>query len=207
MLTHDSIAYNKPLLNGVRHNAIRGGRHLWLQNSWSGTANASTSVLSDDDGIVATNLFANPSPISTGLFLNTYSAATRLTDTDAGLVITSDGTGKGGVRLAVSNPGAGGWHLHAELTFSGDQSATGDAVWFSLTDQTWKYSDISSGSLTIDLDGTKVNLGAPNQLVVTCAASTSVSTTVSHVGLYTATDWSAMQAKNITWFDGEKYVK
>ena len=47
---------NKPIYKGVILNAI----HVWLQNHWTGTPNASASTLSQDGTVVATNLLTTP---------------------------------------------------------------------------------------------------------------------------------------------------
>lgn len=61
---------NKPIYEGVVLNAI----HVWLQNHWTGAANASTSTLSQDGTVVATNLAPNAKPVSSGFIGFNYTA-------------------------------------------------------------------------------------------------------------------------------------
>ena len=59
-LMHGGVAQGKPYINGKQYNAWRNGKQLWPSTAWTGAANASTSTLSQDGQVVATNPLPTP---------------------------------------------------------------------------------------------------------------------------------------------------
>ena len=74
---------NKPIYKGATLNAI----HVWLQNHWTGTPDASTSTLSQDGSVVATNSHKDPNALVKMGLLNCTATQVgrnwRYTSTDA----------------------------------------------------------------------------------------------------------------------------
>ena len=193
---------NKPIYKGATLNAI----HVWLQNHWTGTANASNSILSQDGTVIATNLAPNPKPVSNGFQtfnFNNWSKLPTISDTDQGMLI--DGTeitdtNIGARMVGLSIPGPGDYHLHGRVRTDGTWNIDFAIAYYD-------YANIPPSSLVdgvADIDF-HVDSTANGELQLKCPAG---STAVwDNIGIYTAADWQAMQALGITWFDGTTYTR
>lgn len=193
---------NKPIYKGATLNAI----HVWLQNHWTGAPNASASTLSQDGQVVATNLLPTTRPASADM------GNTSITQTGDGFAITTNKTYTGSGddhNLLPKNAVAGvTYHLHAE---------TDDVLTTTLPDVSiWIEDAVPHGGYTIpntrlsspsviDVDFPATFI--PRRLTFKCGMTAGDHVTWRHLGLYTAADWSVMQARGVTWFDGDSYVR
>ena len=197
----NGVPYNKPILNGARLNAVHAGYHVWLQNHWTGTANASTSTLSQDGQVVATNLLPITRPVS-GDIRNL-----SITQTADGFTITTNTTypGYGDEHniLPSSYDSGAAHHFHAE---------TDDVLITTYPDYSIYiegYPSVDSSKLAspsvIDVDipaGFNIR-----RFAFKCGLTVGDHVTWRRLGLYTAADWAAMRALGVTWFDGDSYQR
>ena len=179
--------YNKPILNGMRLNAIQATRHTWLQNHWTGTTNASTSTLSQDGVVVATNLETDPACLQSRIH-NTSTVSARQNADGTWEYTTIDGGISWFVTMAGGHPSVPGMIIFVQ----------------------WSETNVQQSAV----EGTLVASGpgwaafAINEKLYTgIHYPAGVSFTLLHIGLYTAADWQAMQALGVTWFDGDSYQR
>lgn len=196
----NGLKLNKPIYEGVVLNAI----HVWLQNHWTGTPNASTSTLSQDGKVVATNLILSPLPRAADYYAYDIFHVGRPTASDQsdGVKITSNGSENPAAIVSGYKLPAGSYHLHAEL------SEVSGTKWLDMMLGFWSYitpypSVLSNG--IVDYDATLTSDMPPTDLMLKCP--TDGYAVWRHVGLYTAADWQAMQARGVTWFNGDTYVR
>lgn len=187
---------NKPIYKGATLNAI----HVWLQNHWTGTPDNSTSTLSQDGAVVATNLVTDPAwyahtlrtyhatitkngafwdvvkngDISTAYLFGEEAAFSALTaNTDYVAVAQVSG------QFSVAN------------TFTQTRGISNYSVAIIGDYVVWQVhvdtSDIRNLFLFVDLIDAPIKVGM--------------------VGVFTLADWQAMQARGVTWFDGDSYVR
>lgn len=209
MLTHDSIAYNKPLLGGVRYNAIRGGKHLWLQNQWSGTADASTSTLSQDGTLVATNLATNPALLASGM--TSFSSCSG-EDSDDGMTLTATGS-VACASLDVHDIPGSGTTIHVAATLDAISSTTTPSgrglfvVFWSSSGAVLGTKNVGPSVGVLSVDVTVPDSASYIEVRLYAPSATGGTATWSEILVCTAADYEAMQAKNVTWFDGDSYVR
>ena len=211
----NGTAMNKPMLNGSILNCLHGGRHVWLQNHWTGTPNASTSTLSKDGAVVATNLETSP-VIRNGI--GWIAANSDLSNSDAGVKVTNSSTDADSFLYTSSDrpvPASTPITIRADIVASDDPGNPG----------------VNGSLFVMELNSTGVIAGyqAVNNLLSIGEHSISFTThptTVSisvrrytsrtqgksvtwknYVGIYTQSDWQAMQALGITRFDGYTYTR
>ena len=206
----NGVSYNKPLQDGKILNACHAGDHMWLQNHWTGTPNASTSTLSQDGRVVATNLVTSPKPLAAGW---TQSAVT-MTDTPDGMTVSAHDGDSDSYATIINipcNPDTT-YHIAADLA--------------RIDGPTWNNGPL----FAYEIDGqggilaTHVNIGGGGRGILQADFTTTPNTSYinirlyapldvtqetvwRHIGLYTAADWQAMQALGVTWFDGDMYQK
>ena len=192
---------NKPIYKGVVLNAM----HVWLQNHWTGTPDASASTLSQDGQVVATNLVNNPVPDINGKFPFIDSTAqVSLVDGAVRLSPKVSGT-KTNVNYTVFNDDAplGHYYFKAHLKYSG-------SLWYDFA--IWAN---AGTAMTVD------QLGSSNEFDVLIGID-NVSLGIlssqlkapydgwaewSDIGLFLESDYQAMQARGVTWFDGTTYTR
>lgn len=170
---------------------------LGLQAAWTGTANASASTLSQDGAVVATNLLKANRPASPA------TVHTSIAQTADGFTITTNTTYTGAgdnnnIYTLNTVPGVT-YHFHAE---------NDDVLTTTLPDVSiWAdgYGSFSNTYLlsphVIDKDITATNTGLP-RFSFKSGMTAGDRVTWRRIGLYTAADWQAMQARGVTWFDG-----
>ena len=185
---------------------------LDLEASWTGAANASTSILSDAGSVVATQLYTNPNLLTSHLQSFNYTGGSQLAvleDSDGVLTIqntdtTPQNTGAqtvGNVQITLP---AGSYHLHGEVMTTGDFPAMGADTALTM----WRNVNISKDMVpasnvwtTLDADFT---MDGVTSLALPYMKTPANSTTWwRHVGLYNAAGWTAMQALGIDWFSGD----
>ena len=192
---------NKPIYEGVVLNAI----HVWLQNHWTGTPDASTSTLSQDGQVVATNLLPTTQPGSTN------TGNTSITQMDDGFTITTNNTYTGNGddhNLYPENAVAGvTYHFHAETADVLTTTLPDLSIWVDYSGRGGMGvpSTYLSSPSVIDMDMTPTyDVG---RISFKCGMTAGDHVTFRHIGLYTAADWQAMQARGITWFNGNSYQR
>ena len=179
---------------------------LGLQAAWTGTANASTSTLSQDGAVVATNLTTSPKPLAAGWVKDKVT----MTDTPDGLAVSAHDNDADEYATSLNipcNPDTT-YHIAAEL--------------MRLDGPTWHNGPlfVVEWTATNDIAAIHTAIGGVKQGILqtdftTQPTVTNISirlyapldvtqqTVWRHVGLYTAADWQAMQARGVTWFDGD----
>ena len=191
---------NKPIYKGIILNAM----HVWLQNHWAGTPNASISTLSQDGQVVATNLILSPLPRASDYKVssNNSGGAPTVVDQSNGMKVTSNGAGNPSAQKSGYTLSAGSYHLHAEL------SEVSGRMWHDSLLGIWPNifptpSVLSNG--IVDYDATVPSSISSGILELKCPSDGYA--VWRHVGLYTAADWQAMQARGVPWFDGDSYQR
>ncbi|MEK0215841.1 hypothetical protein [Bifidobacterium mongoliense] len=183
---------------GLRYSTVHR-----LVSAWIGTPNASTSALSHDGTVVATNLFPTPRWASADM------GNTSITQTADGFTITTNKTYTGSGddhNFYPENVVAGTYHFHAE---------TDDVLTTTLPDfSMWIGGWVPGGSIAvpntrlsspsvIDIDLTTT--GRIDRITFKCGMTAGDHATWRRIGLYTAADWNAMQALGVDWFSGDSY--
>jgi hypothetical protein len=174
--------------------------------AWTGTANSSTSTLSQDGAVVATNLVTSPKPLAAGWLQN----ANTMTDTPDGLAVSAHDPNSDEYASTFNilcNPDTT-YHIVADLArIDGPTLPNGPLFvveWTATNARAATHvaiGGIKQGILQTDFTtqptATSINIRLYAPMDVT------QETVWRHIGLYTAADWSAMQARGITWFDGD----
>ena len=197
----NGLKINKPIYEGVFLNAI----HVWLQNHWTGTANASTSTLSQDGQVVATNL------LPTTRLAGPNTTNTSVTQTADGFTITTNTTYTGygdDHAIYLKNMVVGEtYHFHAETDDVLTTTLPNASVWVDgFNVYSFSNTYLSSPSV-IDKDITAIAIPYTTRVSFKCGMTAGDHVTWRHIGLYTASDWQAMQARGIIGFDGYTYTR
>ena len=205
--------YNKPILNGTRLNAAHAGHHVWLQNHWTGTPNASTSTLSQDGAVVATNLFPYPKPTSNIQIREKWRVTESFTGDGMLLTQTSDvSTGNGAyviIPLSGLTPGVT-YHVEADMIPSASVKPPTllDRRMLMVAGQ-WGM-NLVSGDNTVSAGRRACTFtagGEPQYNLALFAGDGSGDTSMSvlwkNIIIVSDPDWQAMQARGVTWFDGD----
>lgn len=190
--------------------AVQGGLRYstvhQLVSAWLGTANASASTLSHDGQVVATNLILSPLPRAADYTAkdsnipNNPSGPATVSDQPDGMKLTSNGSGNPSAQEPGYTLPAGSYHLHAELSeVSGTQWS--DMMLGFYPDIAPYPSALSQG--IVDYDATLTSDIRTGVFELKCPGNGYA--VWSHIGLYTATDWQAMQALGVNWFSGDSY--
>ena len=179
------LVMNKPLLDGQRLNCVHDSKQVWLQTMWNSTPNASTSTLSQDGTVVATNLDTNPSNIRARPWWQ--SIATWNSD---GTVTYSLPSGETYGTFFCAAAGDVGDVLR--ITFREDISSRAF-----VTEGIVGLSKLDSHTIM----GTINRAGKPT-LNVAQGALTPLKTI-----RVTQSDYTAMQALDVNWFDGNRYMR
>ena len=197
---------NKPIYKGTTLNAI----HVWLQNHWTGTANASTSTLSKDGSVVATNLLTDPSVETNDPGLIVYNGSSS--SVPAGLITPFDGSR----RVSLASMYANRFSMYSYATAPGSKYhlsfkviswLAGDVSVYLNSDTskpiaTFSFSSPQQSWVTRDVEFTPAN--SNTWLIFT---SNSGGIALDAFLVCTAADWTALQALGVTWFDGDSYVR
>ena len=184
----NGTAMNKPMLNGAILNCLHGGRHVWLQNQWTGPADASTSTLSQDGTVVAKNLFTNPGFDANGSqpAITKNIASGSMSDGVLTLTRVSGSTDAYWQWMLTGLPA--GTPVVASCSMTNGKLMAWSSSWAALVPQ----------SFTVPDDG----------VVRFAFAPTSDSTaTFTRPLLCTAADYAAMQALGVTSFNGYTYTR
>ena len=179
------------------------GQMLDLKAAWTGTPNASTSTLSQDGTVVATNLFPTPRLASA------YLGNTSITQTDDGFTIKTNTTYTGSGddhNLYPQNVVAGEtYHLHAETDDVLTDTLPDISIWISRMEPypvSVPNTYLSSPSV-IDIDIDIPSAGRIDRITFKCGMTAGDHVTWRRIGLYTVAEWQAMQALGVDWFDGD----
>lgn len=165
---------------------VRGGMSYGVpayELAWTGTPNASTSTLSQDGQVVATNLDIDPACLQIR-YCNPTTVSARQNADDTWTYTTIDGTMRWIIpilTLPVPVPGMIIFVQWAETNVQQD-GVEGTLV---ASGPGWAAYAVNA----------KLKMGIYYPV--------GVSFTLLHIGFYTAADWQAMQARGITWFDGD----
>ena len=204
----NGLKLNKPIYEGVVLNAI----HVWLQNHWTGTANASSSILSDDNGTIATNNSVDPQAKANHTFW-TKNTGSAVTDTDGKWIysipafdsvnnksnavyitpITRDWTppiGEDYIFVAQFDNLVGVSLAEMNFEFSAGTVATG-SNWRAVR---CKLSANNTVHLALGIDSDSSNPSAKSFKLV-------------NWGVYSITDWQKMQSLGVNWFSGTTYTR
>ena len=185
--------YNKPILNGRRLNAIHATHHAWLQNRWTGTANASASTLSQDDQVVATNSHTDPNALLRKTLLGCTATQVgshwRYTSTDA----------KGsGISGSISSATPVGTVVYYKISADDKIQTTLERATLlkqnSDGERWWSISTVGYHAIYF------VGYG-------TGGSGVGQSITLERFAQYTPQDYAALQARGVTWFDGKSYQR
>ncbi|MFT9305590.1 MAG: hypothetical protein ABF524_07380 [Bifidobacterium aquikefiri] len=203
----NALAYDYEAKYGipVQYHVTGIEKNTSLSSTWSGTANASSSTLSKDGSVVATNLLVNPNPRSSGKF-NSIANGT-VVDVDNGVRLTPTNVGtKANVNMSIPKPviPAGDYVLVASLKYSGS---------------TWYDYVVYCGDVYPNIPTSSLTSNPQNFVIPFTTSRDGVSggnvqfktpydgwTEWSNIGLFTASDWQAMQSLDIDWFSGDSYV-
>mgnify|MGYP003586005714 CR=1 FL=1 len=188
----NEIPYNKPIRKGRGLNAIRAMRHAWLQNHWTGTPNASTSILSQDGQVVATNLSTDPNALRQ---MNTWAPGgsgptTAARQSDGHWVYTP---GPDGHVLAIFIPITP--LAQDDYVYCDWLGGTGDGYLENM-DTVAKGNGWVLGKNTNPAGNKTLRPGLNGTPI-----------TILKVGRCSAADYAAMQACGVTWFDGDSYQR
>ena len=175
---------NKPIYKGVVLNAM----HVWLQNHWTGAANASASTLSQDGAVVATNLFTNPGFNANGSPPSIKKNITSSSMSDGILTLT---------RASGNNDAYWLWWLTG-LPAGTSMVASCSATNGRLYAWTSSWRGLNPSSFTVPDDGVVLLMFQP---------TSDSAATFTQPLLCTAAGWTAMQARGVTWFDGTTYTR
>jgi hypothetical protein len=154
---------------------------------------------------MATNLFPTPRLASADL------GNTSVTQTDDGFAITTNKTYTGNGddhNLYPQNTVAGEtYHLHAETDDVLTTTLPDVSIWISRPegDSVSVPNTYLSSPSVIDID--LPSTGGIDRITFKCGTTAGDHVTWRRIGLYTAADWQAMQARGVTWFDGDSYVR
>ena len=182
--------------------------------AWSGTPNASTSTLSQDGAVVATNMFPNPAVRNTSGFWKAYASTTFL---DNGVKVIDNSSG--------TTQGTGKWVSSPAITLSAGTYVL-DATILDISAGVKPPSQlgrkmlmVGSGNIgnptVIAGDNTAVigektitfTLPSQTDIFIGLAASgggqNGVYTTWDKVGLCSQSDYAAMQSLGVDWFSGD----
>lgn len=175
---------------------------------WTGTPNASTSTLSQDGQVVATNLVTSPKPYTKDFYSLTNCT---VTDDNGWVRITPDS--------GNTSPQQGWAYLHLDKS----TVAKGDNLVLAFecrsdSPNDYRVAFINCASSVAREASVHANPGSAGLLVskqftygeyygndFTFQTFGQYSLWVRNVVVCTAADWSAMQALGIDWFDGDTY--
>jgi hypothetical protein len=182
---------------------IQGIERNTLSTQWTGDKNASTSTLSQDGKVVATNLFPTPRPASGD------TGNTSITQTDDGFTIKTNKTytGSGDDHNFYPKFVAAGetYHFHAEVDDMLTTTLPDISIWIGR----WGSGDVSvpntrlSSPSVIDID--LPSMVGIDRITFKCGMTAGDHVTWRRLGLYTAAEWQAMQALGVDWFDGDSF--
>lgn len=196
---------------------IQGLERNTLASSWTGNKNASTSQLSQDGSVVATNLVLNPS-FETGDATNYYFAGNWVKPAK----VQTFEPQSGNYEMTVYQSATG---LNAVTSALGS-IPTGQVVAVARINSDGTLSTGTLPTLGVQVDGVTIN----NGITVTPYAWQDVVSIVTipdnaknvtwrfacfnpngtyirfdNIGLFSLADWQAMQSLGITWFDGDSF--
>lgn len=181
---------------------IQGLERSTLSTQWTGDKNASTSTLSQDGAVVATNLILSPLPRAMDYvtYDATHAGSPTLSDQPDGMKLTSNESHNPSAYKNGHTLPAGSYHLHAEL------SEVSGTKWNDFMLGFFGYITPYPSALShgiVDYDATFTDDMPSKNFELKCP--TDGYAVWRHVGLYTASDWQAMQALGVTWFDGDSF--
>ena len=176
---------NKPIYKGTILNAI----HVWLQNHWTGTANASTSTLSQDGRVVATNSHKDPNALRQKSMLKCTATQVgshwRYTSTDAN---------ESGITNFISSDIPVGTVVYYKLSADDDIRTVLERATLlkqnSDGERWWSISTVGYHAIYFVGSGTG-------------GSGVGQSITLERFAQYTPQDYAALQARGVTWFDGD----
>lgn len=165
---------------------VRGGMSYGVpayELAWTGTANESTSTLSQDGQVVATNLETDPACLQIR-GRNTSTVSARQNADDTWTYTTIDGTIRWIIPLFTVRPSVPGMIIFVQWAETNVQQAGVEGALVA-SGPGWAAYAVNAKLQT----GIYYPVG--------------VSFTLLHTGLYTASDWQALRALGVDWFDGD----
>ena len=213
-LMHGGIAQGRPYINGKHYNAWHNGKQLWPSPAWTGTANASTSTLSQDGSVVAINHALDPSLAAQPSIAWIGKLNISWSQYDEGGVHVwrashkaGDASGTVMVKFPMDAPrwSYSAYGLMVRTSISLNTLRLNDAINFTVPADTSKWTLIHSGQASSSntfysnnvLSGWEDSLDSTIDWYVEFARPLAM----------TATDWGAMQTLGIDWFSGDEYGK
>ena len=180
---------NKPIYKGVVLNAI----HVWLQNHWTGTPNASASTLSQDGQVVATNSYTDPNSLIQRSSYNCTATQVvshwRYTSTSASVSAVT------GVLLSDLPIGTVIYYKTAAV--DGIQTSLQNATLLKQNSDGGRWWAVSGvGDHAIFFVGNDSGGSGIGQSI-----------TLERFAQYTPQDYAALQARGVVWFDGDSYQR
>ncbi|MFT9059694.1 hypothetical protein [Bifidobacterium aquikefiri] len=159
-----------------------------LVSAWTGTANASSSTLSKDRNVVATNLQTDPSSKQkVGMY-----HAQGVQNSDGTWTYSSDGTSTTAASVFL-------WGSTGTATL-----AKGNVLFVRIK-ETQYIPTMGIESSSVIARGTDWVAATYNATGNATLGVINGAKTVLQVGSYTASDWQAMQSLDIDWFSGDSY--
>ena len=193
----NGLKLNKPIYGGVVLNAM----HVWLQNHWTGTANASSSTLSQDGQVVATNSYTDPNALTKptlSVLANGKWAAANLVADGVHWRVVIDPSWTMAHYPQVFNA----WRDTGDVAvIAADANAdkicvqNGTLISQTGTMAVYRIGASSLGDAGIGFKGFGGSMQSGEGITITGC------------GVYTAADWQAMQARGVAWFDGDSYIR
>ena len=190
---------------------------MWLQNHWTGTPNASSSTLSQDGQVVATNLFTSPKPTSN----LTISGQARVVASfpSGGMLLNQTSvvsTGYGAfvqMPLPALTPGVT-YHVEADMLPSASVKPPTSNGRKMLMVANRSGMILVSGDNTVGSGRRACTFTAGGVTSYDLAlfagdgsGDTSMSVLWQNIIIVSDSDWKAMKARGVTWFDGDSYQR
>ena len=183
-----------------------------ITTAWTGTADASTSTLSQDGAVVATNLFTSPKPTSNLTISNKTRVVSSTPGTGLLLAQTSSvSTGNGAfAQIPLSGLTSGvTYHVEADMIPSASVKPPSLNGRMMLMVANRSGMTLVSGDNTVSAGRRACTFTADGvtsyDLVLFAGdggGDTSMSVLWSNILIMTDADWAAMQDLGIDWFDG-----
>jgi len=187
-----------------------------LVSAWTGTLDASTSTLSQGGAVVATNLFPYPKPTSLVPFAESLRCAASF-PSSGGMLIqqTSDVSTVAGagafVKMALPPLAAGTYHVLATMSPSAsvEPPSYGGRMMICVTNSQMV---VFAGDNTVGQGSRSFTFTADGSTSYYLAlfagdgsGDTSMSVLWQRIIIISDSDWQALQALGVTWFDGDTY--
>ena len=185
----NGLKLNKPIYEGVFLNAI----HVWLQNHWTGTANTSASILSQDGQVVATNSYTDPNALVQRSLYNCTA-----TQVGSNWRYTSTSASVSAITGAIIPELPVGTVIYYKISADdGIQTLLQNSTLLKQNNSGERWWSVSAvGDHAIFLVGNGSGGSGVGQSI-----------TLERFAQYTPQDYSALQSFGVTWFDGDTYTR